>query len=50
MNKAAPIINNLTPQQVYNKLLRDLKFDEPKHYLKRVTRRMKVYKVAYKDL
>lgn len=50
MNKAAPVINKLTPDQVYNKLLRDLKFDEPKHYLKRVTRRMKVYKIAYKDL
>ncbi len=50
MNKAAPIINKLTPEQVYNKLIKDLKFDEPKYYLKRVTRRMKVYKVAYKDL
>jgi membrane-bound lytic murein transglycosylase C len=50
MNKAAPKINALTPQQVYNRLLSDLRFDEPKHYLKRVTRRMKVYKVAYKDL
>ena len=50
MNKAAPVINKLTPEQVYYKLMHDLKFDEPKHYLKRVTRRMKVYKVAYKDL
>ena len=50
MNKAAPKINALSPEQVYNRLLRDLKFDEPKHYLKRVKRRMKVYKVAYKDL
>ncbi len=50
MNKAAPIINKLTPEQVYYRLIKDLKFDEPKYYLKRVTRRMKVYKVAYKDL
>jgi membrane-bound lytic murein transglycosylase C len=50
MKKAAPLINKLTPKQVYNKLLRDLRYDEPKHYLKRVTRRMKVYKVAYKNL
>jgi len=50
MNKAAPKINALSPQDVYNRLLSDLKFDEPKHYLKRVTKRMKVYKVAYKDL
>lgn len=50
MNKAAPKINAMTPDQVYAKLLSDLKYDEPKHYLKRVKRRMKVYKVAYKDL
>ena len=50
MNKAAPKINALTPKQVYNKLLKNLRYDEPKHYLKRVTKRMKVYKVAYKDL
>ncbi len=50
MNKAAPLINALTPEQVYTKLLKDLRFDEPKHYLKRVRKRMKVYKIAYKDL
>ena len=50
MNVAAPKINALTPEQVYAKLLHDLRFDEPKNYLKRVSRRMKVYKVAYKDL
>jgi len=50
MNRAAPKINALTPEQVYQRLLSDLRFDEPKHYLKRVRRRMKVYKVAYKDL
>jgi len=50
MNNAAPKINALTPDQVYARLLKDLRFDEPKHYLKRVSRRMKVYKVAYKDL
>ena len=50
MNKAAPKINALSSDEVYEKLLKDLKYDEPKHYLKRVTKRMKVYKVAYKDL
>ena len=50
MNVAAPKINTLTPEQVYAKLLHDLRFDEPKNYLKRVSRRMKLYKVAYKDL
>ena len=50
MNVAAPKINALSPTQVYDKLLKDLRFDEPKNYLKRVKRRMKVYEVAYKDL
>jgi membrane-bound lytic murein transglycosylase C len=47
MNKAAPIINRLTPQQVYNRLLRDLRYDEPKHYLKRVSKRMAAYHKIY---
>ena len=50
MNIAASKINALSSEQVYDKLLRDLKFDEPKNYLKRVNRRMKVYEVAYKNL
>lgn len=50
MNVAAPKINALSPREVYNKLLRDLRFDEPKNYLKRVSRRMKVYQVVYKNL
>ena len=50
MKKAAPKINALTPAQVYTHLLNNLKFDEPKNYLKRVTRRMPVYKLAYKNL
>ncbi len=45
--KAAQIINRLTPQQVYKRLLRDLKYDEPKHYLKRVTKRMQIYHRIY---
>jgi len=47
MHKAAPKINAMSPDEVYEKLLSDLKYDEPKHYLKRVTKRMKVYKKAY---
>lgn len=43
MKQAAPLINKKTPQEVYNKLLKDLRFDEPKHYLKRVTSRMGSY-------
>ncbi|MDQ7068887.1 MAG: transglycosylase SLT domain-containing protein [Sulfurimonas sp.] len=50
MNKAAPKINAMTSEQVYAHLLSNLKYDEPKHYLKRVNKRMKVYKIAYRDL
>lgn len=46
---AAKVINRLSPDEVYRRLLRDLKYDEPKHYLKRVTKRMKVYKEVYKN-
>lgn len=47
MNSAAPIINSLSPQEVYNRLLKDLKFDEPKHYLKNVSKRMSAYYKVY---
>ena len=47
MKKAAPLINKLTPKQVYNKLLRDLRYDEPKHYLKKVSKRMSAYHKVY---
>lgn len=47
MSRAAPKINAMSPDEVYEKLLSDLKYDEPKHYLKRVKKRMKIYKKAY---
>jgi membrane-bound lytic murein transglycosylase C len=47
MKKAAPLINAKSPKEVYNKLLRDLRFDEPKHYLKRVSKRMGAYHKLY---
>lgn len=47
MNRAAPKINAMTPDEVYNHLLENLKYDEPKHYLKRVKKRMSSYKKAY---
>ncbi len=43
INKAADTINRLSPQEVYNRLLRSLPYDETKHYLKRVTERMHLY-------
>ncbi|EQB35468.1 hypothetical protein M947_09295 [Sulfurimonas hongkongensis] len=47
MKKAAPLINEKKPKEVYNKLLKDLRFDEPKHYLKRVSSRMGSYHKLY---
>ena len=47
MSKAAPLINRLTPDEVYAKLLKDLRWDEPKHYLKKVSKRMLAYEKLY---
>lgn len=47
MSNAADDINVLTPDQVYNKLLKDLKYDEPKNYLKNVSKRMSAYYKVY---
>lgn len=47
MKKAAPLINKKKPEEVYDKLLKDLKYDEPKHYLKRVNSRMDSYHKLY---
>lgn len=44
---AARIINTMTPEQVYDRLLRDLKYDEPKAYLKKVTQRVSAYRKVY---
>ena len=48
VKKALPLINAMSPDEVYNHLLKNLRYDEPKHYLKRVTQRMPLYKNAYK--
>jgi membrane-bound lytic murein transglycosylase C len=50
MNKAAPIINKMSSDEVYRHLMNNLKYDEPKHYLKRVTRRMPGYKKLYSNI
>lgn len=44
---AADEINSLTPKQVYARLLKDLRWDEPKHYLKKVSKRMAIYNKLY---
>jgi len=49
MGMAAPIINKLTPTQVYGMLIRNLQYDEPKHYLKKVSKRMALYTEVYGD-
>ncbi|MCK9454341.1 MAG: murein transglycosylase domain-containing protein [Sulfurimonas sp.] len=46
-SKAANVINNLKPDEVYNTLLSSLKYDEPKEYLKRVSKRMLSYHKVY---
>ena len=45
--KAAKVINRLTPDEVYARLLQDLRYDEPKLYLKRVTKRIHLYAKIY---
>jgi len=50
MNKAAPIINKMSSDEVYRHLMNNLKYDEPKHYLKRVTKRMPGYKKLYSNI
>jgi membrane-bound lytic murein transglycosylase C len=47
MKRAAPLINAMSPEEVYKHLMKNLRYDEPKHYLKNVTTRMSAYKKAY---
>ncbi|MBU0632233.1 DUF3393 domain-containing protein [bacterium] len=47
MSYAADDINSISSDQVYNKLLKDLRFDEPKLYLKNVSKRMVAYSKVY---
>jgi len=48
VKKAARIINTMSPENVYHHLLKNLKYDEPKHYLKRVRKRSLTYKELYR--
>lgn len=47
VNTAAIQINKMSPDEVYNYLLLNLRYEEPKHYLQRVKKRMGAYKKAY---
>ena len=48
VKKASKIINTMSASQVYNHLQKNLKYDEPKHYLKRVSERSIRYKELYR--
>jgi membrane-bound lytic murein transglycosylase C len=43
IGRAAKKINTLDPETVYTTLIDDLPYDETKHYLKKVTKRMSLY-------
>jgi len=43
VSKAAKIINTLSPEEVYEQLIKKLPYDETKHYLKKVSQRMPLY-------
>ncbi|TYT74871.1 murein transglycosylase domain-containing protein [Desulfobotulus mexicanus] len=47
IRRAAETINKLTPEQVYNKLVADLPYDETRNYMKKVTPRYKGYQTSY---
>jgi membrane-bound lytic murein transglycosylase C len=47
MKKAAPIINSMSSSEVYDHLLANLRYEEPKRYLVKVTKRMLSYQKAY---
>ena len=48
--KAAELINRKTPQQVYDHLIAHLKYDEARHYLKKVNQKMDQYHKLYGDI
>jgi len=47
VNDASKIINKMDSKEVYNHLLKKLKYDEPKLYLQKVTKRMSIYHKLY---
>jgi len=44
--KASTKINQMSSNEVYNHLLKNLRYDEPKNYLRRVSKRLYIYKKA----
>lgn len=47
MDKASKIINKMTPEEVYTKLLHGLKYKETRIYLQKVNKRVKLYNKLY---
>jgi membrane-bound lytic murein transglycosylase C len=45
INRAAKVINTLSADEVYDALINRLPYDETKHYLKKVNKRIKLYEV-----
>jgi membrane-bound lytic murein transglycosylase C len=43
IRNAFPVINKLTPQQVYDHLIKKLPYEETRHYLERVSKRITKY-------
>lgn len=43
INRAASVINSMTPKEVYQQLIEKLPYDETKHYLQRVVKRKQIY-------
>lgn len=43
INRAAKIINAMTPAQVYKQLVNHLPYEETQHYMERVVKRKKIY-------
>lgn len=50
VGKAARRINQMSPGEVYEHLLKHLRYDEPRHYLRRVNARMDQYHKLYGDI
>lgn len=50
IKKAASVINAMTPDQVYARLLSDLPYQETRNYMQKLTPRYKAYQVHYPNL
>jgi len=44
LTRAAPVINSMTPEQVYNRLQSSLPYEETRHYVTKVSDRIPLYR------